>query len=227
LRERQRALAQGSGEQGPPSLSRPCRIIACAFEIGPFSSSVTLRCRAIVISLSLCYPRHIVSTSQDGSLAFNLLLPTPTAIPRLRLDQSAPINLPNPPGRQSRPNTMHFALPPRKTSRPPPYAVRQQPGFRIPPALKNLLRRDKLRLVVLGILGFLTTFWLLGRLLRGGSSSGANLPKVAIGSGAPVVVVTVIDSDADPIWARKIKQNREAYAKRHGMQHSLFHSNRY
>jgi mannan polymerase II complex MNN11 subunit len=118
---------------------------------------------------------------------------------------------------------MHFALPPRKTSRPPPYAARQQSGFRIPPALKNLLRRDKLRLIVLGILGFLTVFWLLAKLGGGSSSGGANLPKVAIGSGAPVVVVTVIDSDADPIWARKIKQNREAYAKRHGILHRLFH----
>ncbi|KAH7090782.1 alpha-1,6-mannosyltransferas-like protein subunit [Paraphoma chrysanthemicola] len=112
---------------------------------------------------------------------------------------------------------MHFAMPPRKTSRPPPYAARQQTGFRLPPALKNLLRRDKLRLTVLGILGFLTVFWLLGKL--GGGSSGSNvpnLPKVAIGSGAPVVIVTVLDPKADPVWTAKIKQNREDYAKKHG-----------
>ncbi|KAF2036179.1 hypothetical protein EK21DRAFT_52951 [Setomelanomma holmii] len=108
-------------------------------------------------------------------------------------------------------------MPPRKTSRPPPYAARQQTGFRIPPALKNLLRRDKLRLIVVGILGFLTVFWLLGKTGGGGSNSQApNLPKVAIGSGVPVVIVTVVDPKADPAWTAKIKHNREEYARIHG-----------
>ncbi|KAF1851974.1 glycosyltransferase family 34 protein [Cucurbitaria berberidis CBS 394.84] len=114
---------------------------------------------------------------------------------------------------------MHFAMPPRKTSRPPPYARNQGSIIAIPPALKNLLRRDKLRLVVVGILGFLGIVWLLGR--RGGNSQGvawtaAHIPKVAIGSGAPVVIVTVIDPKADPSWTQRIKSNREEYAKRHG-----------
>ncbi|OAK98012.1 hypothetical protein IQ06DRAFT_378915 [Phaeosphaeriaceae sp. SRC1lsM3a] len=112
---------------------------------------------------------------------------------------------------------MHFAMPPRKTSRPPPYAARQQTGFQLPPALKNLLRRDKLRLIIIGILAFLAVFWVLGR--TGGSnidSKAPNLPKVAIGSGAPVVIVTVLDPKADQGWVAKIKQNRESYAKRHG-----------
>lgn len=122
------------------------------------------------------------------------------------------------PGHARPPHTMHFALPPRKTSRPPPYAARQQNGFRIPPALKNLLRRDKLRLVVFGILGFLTVFWLLRKIGGGSSNSKApNLPRVAVGSGAPVVIVTVLDPQADPAWTAKIKHNREEYAKRHGM----------
>jgi mannan polymerase II complex MNN11 subunit len=111
---------------------------------------------------------------------------------------------------------MHFAMPPRKTSRPPPYAARQQSGFRVPPALKNLLRRDKLRMTVLGILGFLTIFWLLGKIGSGSGSNAPNLPKVVIGSGPPVVIVTVIDSKADAAWVRKIKQNRDEYAERHG-----------
>jgi mannan polymerase II complex MNN11 subunit len=111
---------------------------------------------------------------------------------------------------------MHFAMPPRKTSRPPPYAARQQSGFRVPPALKNLLRRDKLRMTVLGILGFLTIFWLLGKIGSGSGSNAPNLPKVVIGSGPPVVIVTVIDSKADAAWVRKIKQNRDDYAERHG-----------
>ncbi|KAL6710751.1 putative alpha-1,6-mannosyltransferase mnn11 [Coniothyrium glycines] len=114
---------------------------------------------------------------------------------------------------------MHFAMPPRKTSRPPPYAARNQSSVGLPPALKNLLRKDKLRLVVIGILGFLGLIWLLGGRSAGrgkASWSAANLPKVAVGSGPPVVVVTVLDPKADPAWTQKIKTNREDYAKRHG-----------
>jgi mannan polymerase II complex MNN11 subunit len=72
---------------------------------------------------------------------------------------------------------------------------------------------------VLGILGFLSVFWLLGRLGGGSSSSksAVKLPKVVIGSGPPVVIVTVLDPKADPLWTTKIQKNREDYAKRHGM----------
>lgn len=85
--------------------------------------------------------------------------------------------------------------------------------------MKNLLRRDKLRVTVVGILGFLGLIWLLSG--RGGSSKGngwaaANIPKVAVGSGPPVVIVTVLDPKADSQWTQRIKDNREAYAKRHG-----------
>jgi mannan polymerase II complex MNN11 subunit len=114
---------------------------------------------------------------------------------------------------------MHFAMPPRKTSRPPPYAARQQQsGLRLPPALKNLLRRDRLRIVVLAILGFLAVFWVLGKIGGGGSidAMAPKLPNVVIGSGAPVVIVTVLDPKADAGWVSKIKANRQDYAKRHG-----------
>lgn len=69
---------------------------------------------------------------------------------------------------------------------------------------------------MLGLLTFLTLFWLLGRRGGGSRSSAPSLPKVAIGSGAPVVIVTVLDPSADPEWTEKIKQNREVYAKKHG-----------
>jgi mannan polymerase II complex MNN11 subunit len=110
---------------------------------------------------------------------------------------------------------MHFAMPPRKTSRPPPYAARNNQGSFVPPAFRNLLR-SKPRVIVGAVLGFLTLFWLLG---IGGSSSSAplaNIPKVAVGSGAPVVIVTVLDPKANPAWVQKIKANREDYAKKHG-----------
>jgi mannan polymerase II complex MNN11 subunit len=83
--------------------------------------------------------------------------------------------------------------------------------------LRNLSRRDRLPRVLIGILGIFTVFWLFGKM--GGNSDDANapsLPKVAIGSGAPVVIVTVLDPKADSGWVAKIKQNREDYAKRHG-----------
>ncbi|KAF2256829.1 glycosyltransferase family 34 protein [Trematosphaeria pertusa] len=107
-------------------------------------------------------------------------------------------------------------MPPRKTSRPPPYAARNQSSLPIPPALKNLLRRDKVRLLALGILGFLTILWLLGRIGGRGGRSTPAIAKVAIGTGPPVVIVTVLDPKANPAWIEKIKKNREDYAKRHG-----------
>lgn len=109
---------------------------------------------------------------------------------------------------------MHFAMPPRKTSRPPPYQARNQSSMPIPPALKNLLRRFRLRTILLGALGFFTLIWLMRKAT--GGEKGANLPKVDIGSGPPVVIVTTIDPKADVAWVAKIKKNREDYAKRHG-----------
>lgn len=42
------------------------------------------------------------------------------------------------------------------------------------------------------------------------------LPKVEVGSGPPVVIVTVFDPKADASWVQQIKKNREDYAKKHG-----------
>ncbi|KAF1944262.1 alpha-1,6-mannosyltransferas-like protein subunit [Clathrospora elynae] len=121
---------------------------------------------------------------------------------------------------------MHFAMPPRKTSRPPPYAGRNQSKMAIPPALKNLVR-TRARLILGGIVGLFTLLWLLGGTGSSGSSmsaskvggwKAADIPKVAVGSGPPVVIVTVMNPKADPGWTAKIKSNREDYAKRHGYQ---------
>ncbi|KAF2272927.1 alpha-1,6-mannosyltransferas-like protein subunit [Westerdykella ornata] len=108
---------------------------------------------------------------------------------------------------------MHFAMPPRKTSRPPPYAARQsRGGIQIPYALRAFLRRDKLRTIIVAVLGFVAILWLFGFIGgRGGSSAAA-----IIGTGPPVVIVTVFDPRADAAWVEKIKANREDYAKRHG-----------
>ncbi|EUC50411.1 glycosyltransferase family 34 protein [Bipolaris oryzae ATCC 44560] len=114
-------------------------------------------------------------------------------------------------------------MPPRKTSRPPPYVARNQSGIAIPPALKNLLRSKLGRLIAGGILGFFVLIWMLsgssGTTQRGTKVGGwgpANIPKPKIGSGPPVVVVTVVDPKMDPTWTAKVKRNREDYAKKHG-----------
>lgn len=116
---------------------------------------------------------------------------------------------------------MHFAMPPRKTSRPPPYAARNQTSI-VPPALKNLLRREKMRVVALAMLAFMGFLWLFGIIGGGTTSQGpkwsaAEIKKVAVGSGPPVVIVTVLDPEADATWTQRIKSNRIEYAKRHGM----------
>jgi mannan polymerase II complex MNN11 subunit len=75
-------------------------------------------------------------------------------------------------------------------------------------------------LIVVGILGFLTICWLLGRTgSREQSAAIPKLKKVDIGSGPPVVIVTVIDPKADAVWVKRIKQNRIEYATRHGLCH--------
>lgn len=117
---------------------------------------------------------------------------------------------------------MHFAMPPRKTSRPPPYAARSQPSsFGLPPALKKLAR-SKPRVLIAALLGFVTLLWLLGARRHSSSTPGVNIQKVPVGSGPPVVIVTTIDPRADPTWVTRIKANRDAYAKKHGA--SLSHT---
>jgi mannan polymerase II complex MNN11 subunit len=111
---------------------------------------------------------------------------------------------------------MHLAMPPRKTSRPPPYARNQQsPGVRIPQVLRNILRRDRLRIVAGGILAILGLLWVFGLIGGGGSRSGSAAAAL-IGTGPPVVIVTVFDPQAELGWVEKIKKNRDQYAKKHG-----------
>ncbi|KAF2202064.1 alpha-1,6-mannosyltransferas-like protein subunit [Delitschia confertaspora ATCC 74209] len=106
---------------------------------------------------------------------------------------------------------MHFAMPPRKTSRPPPYAVRNARSSFNP---QYLIPRDRLRRVVLAILGFLAAVWTLRWMFGGGGEIGYE--SAVAGSGAPVVIVTVFDEKADKGWVGRVKRNREEYARRHG-----------
>ncbi|KAH6621389.1 galactosyl transferase GMA12/MNN10 family-domain-containing protein [Chaetomium sp. MPI-SDFR-AT-0129] len=105
---------------------------------------------------------------------------------------------------------MHFALPPRKTSRPPPYLPRTShlPG----------LRRTRLKLIALGGLFFLALIYLVTR--SGGGSSRHGLPAARVPKGnPPVVIVTVLDSTKfSGTYLQTVKQNRLQYAEKHGYQ---------
>ncbi|KAI9741234.1 MAG: hypothetical protein M1834_002950 [Cirrosporium novae-zelandiae] len=95
---------------------------------------------------------------------------------------------------------MHFALPPRKTSHPPPYAL---------PARSNPTRgRNPLHYI-----GGIAVFLIIVFLLRGGFSGGGS----QVDSKQGVVIVTMFDrSTMSEGYIKKIKQNREDYALRHG-----------
>lgn len=101
---------------------------------------------------------------------------------------------------------MHFALPPRKTSQPPPYLPR---STRLPG-----LRRSRLKLIALAGLAFLAFIYLVTR----PSSSAHHAPARRAPKGnPPVVVVTVLDySKYSNAYLQTVKENREQYAKKHG-----------
>ncbi|KAL2149652.1 hypothetical protein VTH82DRAFT_8304 [Thermothelomyces myriococcoides] len=103
---------------------------------------------------------------------------------------------------------MHFALPPRKTSRPPPYLPRTS---RLPG-----LRKTRAKLFAIAGVIFFTFIYLLTR-----SSSGWHavpLPRVPKGD-PPVVLVTVLDaSKYNGVYLETVKQNRLQYAEKHGYQ---------
>lgn len=104
---------------------------------------------------------------------------------------------------------MHFALPPRKTSQPPPYARASRKPSRFRP--------QQLRLVVYVVSGILTISILLHYVFF----SNALLESVPPGT-PPIVIVTVFDQQRmSDEYIQKIKANREDYATRQGQCHPL------
>lgn len=104
---------------------------------------------------------------------------------------------------------MHFAFPPRKTSHPPPYAVRSSTSY---PGSRFLRRLSRLQQILLLVLGGLTTIWLLSKLFSGDDTS-------SIPAGTPkAVIVTTLDPSLSPSYKEAIKANRRHYAQKHGME---------
>ncbi|KAK2811922.1 hypothetical protein FQN49_008412, partial [Arthroderma sp. PD_2] len=98
---------------------------------------------------------------------------------------------------------MQFAVPPRKTSRPPIYS-RSSPSIR---------RRQLKSCAVISCI-VVSVLFLLFHLFSSGSSSSLDIP---VPDGPPVVIVTVLDTEFfSDTYIQRIKQNREDYAKRHG-----------
>ncbi|KXJ96564.1 galactosyl transferase GMA12/MNN10 family-domain-containing protein [Microdochium bolleyi] len=116
---------------------------------------------------------------------------------------------------------MHFAYPPRKSSNPPPFRARSS---RI-----TLHRRRQLRTIALAGVGIVFLLWLLfGRSSHSGSGKkassggGGNTAAPAarktrtISGQPPVVLVTVFDNNQNVEYIEMLRQNRLAYAERHG-----------
>jgi mannan polymerase II complex MNN11 subunit len=100
---------------------------------------------------------------------------------------------------------MHFALPPRKTSKPPPYLPR---ASRLPG-----LRRSRVKLIAVAGFFFLSVIYLL---TRPSSQHAAPTQRAPRGT-PPVVLVTVLDeSKYSKAYLETVKQNRLQYAEKHG-----------
>ncbi|KAI9726829.1 MAG: hypothetical protein M1828_000685 [Chrysothrix sp. TS-e1954] len=99
---------------------------------------------------------------------------------------------------------MHFALPPRKTSRPPPYAVSRASKFA--PTRRARTRTIAWALGVFVLLGVLFTVF------RGGSE----VKDVVPADTPSAVLVTVFDDGETDKYTQMIRENREQYARRQG-----------
>lgn len=103
---------------------------------------------------------------------------------------------------------MHFALPPRKTSFPPPYA-------RVSARDVSSQRRRLFKLLTSLLAGLLTIYLILSVVYSGEVSVGSG----SIKTDASVLIVTVLDeSRMSDEYVSMIKKNRNDYASRHGEQ---------
>jgi len=101
---------------------------------------------------------------------------------------------------------MHFALPPRKSSFPPPYARA---------SARNSLERRRRQVQYIGCLVFgILTLYLLFSLFSSRDTPAQHGP---ISEDSTVALVTVLDeSSMSDEYMSMIRKNRDDYASRHG-----------
>lgn len=101
---------------------------------------------------------------------------------------------------------MHFALPPRKTSFPPPYA-------RVSALNTSSQRRRQIQYLAYFVFGILTIYLVFNFFsLDAAAGQDGNISE-----DASVVIVTVFDeSSMNEEYISMIKKNRDDYASRHG-----------
>lgn len=103
---------------------------------------------------------------------------------------------------------MHFAYPARKDSNPPPFRPRTSRTSWLVPS-----RRNRLRTVVLALLGLAGLVYLFGGFTRKADPYHEHVPSGT----PPVVIVTVVDPmQYSNAYLETVEQNRRLYAERHG-----------
>jgi mannan polymerase II complex MNN11 subunit len=106
---------------------------------------------------------------------------------------------------------MHFALPPRKTSHPPPYVRNSNL------AAAAQWRRKQIQLLGYLILGLLTIYLVVRFYLSFDDARGQNTGSSSIDSPQDIVLVTVFDNATmSEDYMHMIRANRVDYARRHG-----------
>lgn len=105
-------------------------------------------------------------------------------------------------------STMHFAMPPRKTSHPPPYARASR---------SSPIRRKQLQFVALIACTVLFLIYLGTRLF------GSAMEKAPPGTPEVVVVTLLDEATMSDEYRARIMENRKHYADKNGMR-TAFHS---
>ena len=102
---------------------------------------------------------------------------------------------------------MHFALPPRKTSHPPPYARAAAKSS------ASNLRRRQIRTLGYVVLGALTLYLILTFFFSLSTTQDSD----QIEDDVDIVIVTVFDHETmSNDYIKMIRANRDDYAARHG-----------
>ncbi|KIW96304.1 uncharacterized protein Z519_03373 [Cladophialophora bantiana CBS 173.52] len=107
---------------------------------------------------------------------------------------------------------MHFALPPRKTSHPPPYVRNSNLT-----TAASQRRRKQIQLGAYLVLGILTLYLVARFVLSLGLTGVHDDGATAIEGPQDIVIVTVFDNETmSEDYMRIVKTNRDDYARRHG-----------